>query len=140
VKKILSFLFTLLLLGGMLPNLALAATTFDGTVVSGEAVSVTAPFGGTVSSFALREGDAIDVGDGIAQVETIKVYAPTDGVVTGVFGQPGDSVSDVVSRVGAVLYIEPAEKYSITADIQYAYNDSDHKYVNIGETVYIHSY
>ncbi|HNW86406.1 MAG TPA: acetyl-CoA carboxylase biotin carboxyl carrier protein subunit [Candidatus Limiplasma sp.] len=140
MKKILSVLFTLALLSGVLTGPALAETTFDGTVVSGEAVSVTAPFGGTVSSFKLREGDQINVGDVIAQVETTKVYASTDGVVTGVFGQAGDSVSDVVSRVGAVLYIEPTSKYSITADIQNAYNDSDNKYVNIGETVYIHSY
>ena len=140
MKKILSVLFALALLSGALTGPALAETTFDGTVVSGEAVSVTAPFGGTVSSFKLREGDQINVGDVIAQVETTKVYASTDGVVTGVFGQAGDSVSDVVSRVGAVLYIEPTSKYSITADIQNAYNDSDNKYVNIGETVYIHSY
>ncbi len=119
---------------------ALAETTFDGTVVSSESVSVTAPFGGTVSSFRLREGDEISVGDMIAEVQTTKVYASTDGVITGVFGQPGDAVDDVVSRIGAVLYIEPSNKYTITADIQKAYSSSDTKYVNIGETVYIKSY
>jgi multidrug resistance efflux pump len=119
---------------------ALAETTFDGTVVSSESVSVTAPFGGTVSSFRLREGDEISVGDEIAEVETTKVYASTDGTITGVFGQPGDAVDDVVSRIGAVLYIAPASQYTITADIQKAYSSSDTKYVNIGETVYIKSY
>ncbi len=119
---------------------ALAETTFDGTVVSGESVGVTAPFGGTVSSFRLREGDEINPGDVIAEVRTTKVYASVDGVVTGVFGQPGDAVDDVVNRVGAVLYIEPDHKYTITADIQKAYSNSDTKYVNIGETVFIRSY
>lgn len=122
-----------------LPGLALAETTFDGTVVASESVGITAPFGGTINSFKLRQGDQINEGDVIATVETTKVYAPADGVITGVFGQPGDAAEDVVSRVGAVLYIEPTEKYSISADIQYAYNSSDNKYVNIGETVYIHS-
>lgn len=129
-----------LALSVVLMGSAAAETTFDGTVVSSESVSVTAPFGGTVSSFRLREGDEISVGDVIAEVETTKVYASTDGVVTGVFGQPGDAVTDVVSRVGAVLYIEPDSKYTITADIQKAYSDSDNKYVNIGETVYLKSY
>lgn len=119
---------------------ALAETTFDGTVVSSETVSVTAPFGGTVSSFSLRAGDRIQFGEVIAQVATTKVYASAAGVITGVFGQPGDVVSDVVSRVGAVLYIAPNDRYTISADIQKAYNNSDNKYVNIGETVYIHSY
>ncbi|MDD3213681.1 MAG: HlyD family efflux transporter periplasmic adaptor subunit [Eubacteriales bacterium] len=138
-KKILLAALSLML-SVVLMGSAAAETTFDGTVVSSESVSVTAPFGGTVSSFRLREGDEISVGDVIAEVETTKVYASTNGVVTGVFGQPGDAVDDVVSRVGAVLYIEPDSKYTITADIQKAYSDSDNKYVNIGETVYIESY
>ncbi len=119
---------------------ALAETTFDGTVVSSESVSVTAPFGGTVNTFRLRAGDKISVGDMIAEVATTKVYASADGEITGVFGQPGDSVDDVVSRIGAVLYIAPTNKYTITADIQKAYSSSDTKYVNIGETVYLKSY
>ena len=125
----------------MLPGLALGATgTFEGTVVSSESISITAPFGGTVSAFSLREGDAVTVGDPIATVNTTKVYASTSGEVTGVFGQPGDAVEDVVSRFGAVLYLVPDSRYTVTADIQYAYNDSDNRYVHIGETVYLHSY
>ena len=54
----------------LLPLAALAETTFDGTVVAGDAVSVTAPFGGTVSSFSLRAGGRINVGDTVAIMET----------------------------------------------------------------------
>lgn len=140
MKRMISLVAVALLLCAALPGLALAETTFDGTVVSSESVSVTAPFGGTVNSFTLKEGDQINAGDVIASVQTTKVYAPQSGLVSGVFGQAGDTVSDVVSRMGAVLYIEPTRKYTITADIQKAYNSSDNKYVNIGEVVYIHSY
>ena len=140
MKKMTILLALCLALGAVLPGSALAATTFDGTVVSGESVSVTAPFGGTVDSFTPSVGDRISEGDSIASVKTTKVYASIDGTVTGVFGQPGDTVSDVVSRVGAVLYLEPLNRYTITADIQHAYNDSDNKYINIGETLYIRSY
>lgn len=132
MKRILSILLAL-----MLPATALASTTFDGTVVAGEATSVTAPFGGTVSGFYLREGSRVQLGDTVASIQTTKVYASADGVITGVFAQPGDSVNNVVSRYGAVMYIVPENRYTITADIEKAYNSSENKYINIGETVYM---
>jgi len=140
MKRTVCLAMVVLMLCAALPSLALAETTFDGTVVSSESVSVTAPFGGIINSFTLKEGDQITAGDVIATVQTTKVYAPQSGRISGVFGQAGDTVSDVVSRMGAVLYIEPTRKYTITANIQKAYNSSDNKYVNIGEVVYIHSY
>ena len=133
MKKILAMMLALL----MLPTLVLAETTFDGKVVAGDAVSVTAPFGGTVSNFRLRAGSRINVGDAVATINTTKVYAPADGTIAGVFAQTGDSVDDVKNRWGAVMYIMPTRKYTITADIEKAYNSSETKYVNIGETVYI---
>ena len=133
MKKIMAILLTLLLL----PGIALAEMTFDGKVVAGDAVSVTAPFGGTVSNFRLRAGSRISVGDAVATINTTKVYAPAGGTVAGVFAQTGDAVEDVKARWGAVMYIMPDHKYTITADIEKAYNSSETKYVNIGETVYI---
>ena len=69
MKKILAMMLALL----MLPTLVLAETTFDGKVVAGDAVSVTAPFGGTVSNFRLRAGSRINVGDAVATINTTKV-------------------------------------------------------------------
>lgn len=133
MKRLLSVLITLMLL----PSLALAETTFDGIVVAGDAVSVTAPFGGTVSNFSLRTGSKIAMGDPVATINTTKVYAPADGTVAGVFAQEGDAIENVQSRWGAVMYIMPTHQYTITADIEKAYNSSETKYVNIGETVYV---
>lgn len=128
-----------LLVCAALPLGALAEAALDGTVVSGGAVSVLAPFGGTVGTVYVKAGDEVKLGSELAQVVTTKVYAQVDGTVSGVFGQAGDSAEDVSVRSGAVLYIEPAQKYTVTADIQKAYNNSDNKYVNIGETVYLKS-
>lgn len=136
-KVLLSLVLALIVTLTACPCLAAAETTFEGTVVSGESVSITAPFGGTISSFRLREGGKISVGDPIATIETTKVYASCAGTVSGVFGQVGDSVEDVVARYGTVLYIAPENKYAITADIEKAYNSSESRYVNIGETVYV---
>lgn len=130
-------IFSILMLVVLLPAFALAETTFDGKVVARESVSVTAPFGGTVSHFSLRAGSKIKLGDRIATIATDKVYATADGTVTGLFAQVGDNVESVVARYGAVMYVVPTSKYTITADIQKAYNSSQTKYVNIGETLYI---
>lgn len=133
MKRILSILAVLF----MMPSVVLAETTFDGTIVAGESVGVTAPFGGTVASFSLRAGSMISLGDEIATIATGKVYASSDGVITGVFAQPGDNIENIISRFGAVMYIVPDHKYTIAADIEKAYNSSETKYVNIGETVYM---
>ncbi len=135
MKKLLSML--LALLSCFAPCVALADTSFDGSVVSGGAVSVRAPFGGVVSSVSAQAGDRVEVGDVVAEVETTKVYAPEAGTVAGLFVQTGDNAETVAARYGAALYIAPDRKYSISADIEKAYNDSANKYVNIGETVYI---
>ena len=63
----------------LLPVTALAAETFDGTVVAGVTTDITAPFGGTVQSVSVREGAYLAVGDVAAVLDTTKVYAPEDG-------------------------------------------------------------
>lgn len=137
LKKPLAVLLSCILCLTASAALAANETAFEGSVVSGETMSITAPFGGTVSMFNLRTGAKISEGDTIATIETTKVYATSDGTVSGVFGQVGDSVEDIASRYGAVLYIAPENKYSIKADIEKAYNSSDSRYVNMGESVFV---
>lgn len=124
----------------LLPGFALASASFDGTVVSENAITVTAPFGGLVESVSVAEGDYVEAGDVLAEVRTTKVYASTDGEITGLFAQVGDDVENVVNRYGAALYITPTNKYTIEADTDYAYASSDNMYVHLGETVYLRSY
>ncbi len=135
MKKLLSLLLALLFC--LAPGLTLAETSFDGSVVSSGATSVSAPLGGVVASLFVQAGDRVKAGQVVAEIETTKVYASEGGTVTGLFIQTGDNVESVSARYGAALYIAPQNKYSITADIENAYNDSANKYVNIGETVYI---
>ncbi len=124
----------------LLPGFALASASFDGTVVSKNAIAVTAPFGGVIGKVSVQAGDYVEAGDTLAEVITTKVYAPSDGVITGLFAQVGDSVANVVSRYGAALYITPENKYTIEADTSYAYSNNDNLYVHLGEVVYIRSY
>ncbi len=124
----------------LLPGIALASASFDGKVVSHNAIAIPAPFGGVVGSVPVQEGDYVNVGDVLAEVITTKVQAPSDGVISGLFAQAGDSVANVVSRYGAALYITPANKYTIDADTDKAFATSDNMYVHLGEVVYLRSY
>ena len=124
-------LICLLLCLPLLLGAALAEEQFDGQVVAGEAVSVTAPFGGTVKSIGLKHGAQVAVNDGILTLSTTRVLAPEDGTVRGVFAGEGDSAADTV------MYLAPVSRYTVSASIGKAYNAEDTKFVILGETVYI---
>ena len=127
MKRMLSLILCLLFFTGT----AFAADGYEGHVVSGETVSITAPYGGTVSSVNLRAGSPIRVGDAIATMKTTRILASEDGTVRGLFAQPGDRAD------GTVLYLMPVSKFIIEASISTAHESAESKYVTIGEKVYI---
>ena len=104
---------------------ALAQVTFQGTVVSSKTLTVSAPFGGLVDEIDLRKGDPIHVGDVVATLKTTMVYAEMDGTVSGVFAREGDQTEGITERYGGVMYIEPINKYVVSATTEKAYNSSD---------------
>ena len=133
MKRFLASLLTLLLLCAP----ALAELALDGSVVSGGAETVRAPFGGIVERIEVRAGDLVSVGEPVASIVTTRVYAPQDGTIASVCAQPGDSAEGVIARYGAVLYVEPVNRYIVEASTEKAYNSSATKYVHIGEKVYL---
>lgn len=116
---------------------ALAELILDGSVVSNGSEAVRAPFGGVVDEIKFRAGDLVEVGDAVASLLTNRVYAPQDGVVGSVCAREGDSAEGVTTRYGAILYIEPTNRYIIQASTEKAYNSDATKYVHIGEKVYL---
>lgn len=129
-KALAALLLAVAMLGGLCAT-AGAEAVFDGAVIAGETTTVFAPYGGTIKSVDLREGQWIDAGDPVATIETTKVFATEDGTVRGVFAQPGDSAE------GTVLYIAPVNRYTISANLEKAYSSTATKYVTLGEQVYI---
>ena len=124
-------LMCLMLCLPLLLGAALAEEQFDGQVVAGEAVSVTAPFGGTVKSIGLKQGAQVAVNDALLTLSATRVLAPEDGTIRGVFAEAGDSAS------GTVMYLAPVSRYTVSASVSKAYDAEDTKYVILGETVYI---
>lgn len=120
-----------------LPLGAQAETMFAGEVTAGDTQVIAAPYGGVVENVRVRVGDSVGVGDVIAQVATTKVYATTEGTVSGVFAQAGDAADGIKERYGALVYIEPLNRYTLEASTEKAYNSSENRYIHIGETVYL---
>ena len=125
----------------LLSPCALADTiTFNGTVAAGETCEVYAPIGGTVARVNVEAGQKVGADDVIVSLSTAKVYAEENGVVTGIFGQPGDNAETVANKYGAVMYIEGESVYSIAASTDNAYNSTATKFVHVGEDVCLSCY
>lgn len=121
----------------MIPFGAAAETVFTGEVTVGETHVIAAPYGGLVEDVQVRVGDSVKIGDPIATVETTKVYAEVEGTVSGVFANEGDSASGVKERYGALVYIEPINRFTVACSTDKAYNSSENRYIHIGESVYL---
>lgn len=120
-----------------LSAMASAELALDGSVIAGGSEAVRAPFGGIVEEVKIRAGELVNVGDPVASIVTSRVYAPQDGVVGSVCGQEGDSAEGIIKRYGAVLYIEPTNRYIVQASTEKAYNSSKTRYIHIGEKLYL---
>ena len=132
VRTIMALALALALLGA--PGAQAAELYFEGKVAGGETLSVLAPYGGIVEDMAVSVGERIEQG---AKLATTKEFAPVEGRVAGVFGQPGDNTESVTERYGAVLFIEPLHKYTISADTSKAYNSNQNRVIHTGEVVYL---
>ncbi|MEI3405869.1 MAG: biotin/lipoyl-binding protein [Christensenellales bacterium] len=124
-------------LATMIPIGALGETVFAGEVTASNTQVIAAPFGGMVEKVSVRVGDSVKIGDPIAVVETTKVYAETDGTVSGVFASEGDSADGIKTRYGGLVYIEPINRYTLSCSTEKAYNSSENRYIHIGESIYL---
>jgi hypothetical protein len=128
----------LCLIAALLPLGARAsANSHSGSVVAARQVSIRALYGGVVEDFALRPGDALAKGDAPFAIGARAVYAPADGVIAGLRAQPGDDAAFVQDQYGALMYIERPGRYFISTSTSEAYDDSDNKFIHVGEAVYL---
>ena len=114
-----------------------AELSYDGEVVAGESIPVTAPYGGLISVMIPRGNSWVKAGDEICEIEGKLNYAPIEGTVTGLYAVEGDGAESIGERYGAVLFIEPTHKYVIQGSSEKAYNKSENYFVHLGERVYM---
>lgn len=139
MRKTISLLLCWLLLA--LPALSLAESSggliLTGKVEALESVTLYAPFGGSVSDFSLAAGDRVQAGETLLHLDTLKVYAPCDGVIRGIFAQEGDSAGFVQSRYGGLCYLEPTQSLVLHTSTAQGHDSAENRFLHIGETVYL---
>ena len=138
MKNQLSLLLCLLLLA-MTPAALAEEVMIDGTIEPGRTLTITAPYTGTVGDFAAEAGDKLEAGEAVFPLSVQTVYAETDGTVTGLFAEPGDNAATVISRFGALLYVERDELFMAACTTAGADSDTEDKIIHPGERVYLKS-
>ncbi len=136
MKKAMTVLLTLMICACLASGALADSVTMSGTVVNTRTETVTSLYGGTISEILVSAGDKVRAGETVAELATEKVYALQDGTVQ-LFGETGDSAEMVTSRYGAVVYLEPACEYTISASTRNAYDLEENKIIHPGETVYL---
>ena len=136
MKKIISLLIVLTFsLAGVHAALA-DSVTEAGTVVNIAPAVISGGLEGKISEIAVSAGEHVSAGDAVAVLKTEKVYALQDGTVH-LFGEAGDSAEMISDRYGAVVYLEPACQFTVSASTKNAYNQEENKTIHPGETVYL---
>lgn len=136
MKKVLALLVTLMLL---LPAMAMGdenRISANGTVESVYVYQLTAPYSGVLKPFDWTSGDRVSKGETLFEMDTIKVYAPVEGTVEGLFAQKGDLAENVLAQYGSLAVLERTLPQIISASTNGAYNDPENRLIHVGETVY----
>lgn len=132
-----AILFLALLISTLYIKDSSAELLYYGTVSSRESEKIISPCDARIDEIFIKEGEYLHEGSIVGNIETDKVYAIADGVVSGIFAQEGDYSDSVVERYGALLYIEPINRYMLNCSIEKAYSNSENRYIHIGEVVYL---
>ena len=112
--------------------------TLEGTVVATRSAAVLAPAAGVVQAMLVQAGDHVTAGQEIAALMQTTVYAEISGTVS-VCGESGESAETITNRYGAVVYIQPDARYTISASTKNAYDQLENKIIMLGEKVYVRS-
>lgn len=109
------------------------------TVEGLDPIVLSAPASGPLAPFSVRAGQLLASGETVFTVEPQRVYAEIEGTVADVYAQAGESADAAVSRYGAVLSIEYADRYQIEATNRTGYNTVENRDLRVGMPVYLRS-
>lgn len=136
MKKLASLFLAIVLFAAAGSTATAQSLSVSGQVVSTGTENVLSGYGGTVDEIFVSAGDTVRKGETLATLKAGGVYAQTDGTVH-FFGSVGDDAAAVSEQYGAVVWIEPVMRYSISASTKYAYAADENKIIHPGETVYL---
>lgn len=121
------------------PASRLEGLIFTATVEPNVQTAVKAPAGGELASFTLRAGDALNAGDLLMSILPQTVYAPADGTVAAVYAKAGDTADGAMTRYGAVMHIDYADRYQFSGSNAGSRNTVENRDLHVGTPVYFRS-
>ena len=135
MKRFVTLLLALLLLCPA--ALAQSELILPASVTIRETLALKAPASGELAPFSLREGDVVNAGDMLFEIEPVKVYADIAGTVGIVHAAAGDSADAICERYGAVMQVEHADRYVVQSNLRTGHNNSDNRDLHVGIPVYL---
>ena len=111
----------------------------NGMLEPAKAEIIKAPMSGSVLECPAEAGDLLKAGEELLVIDTVRIYAPCDGVIAGLRAEEGDRLSVVQAFYGAAMYVEPASVYMISASTTNAYDSNANRMIHVGEKVYLTS-
>lgn len=100
---------------------------------------IKAPVSGSVVECPAEAGDLLETGASLMMIDTVRIYAPCDGVAAAIRAEEGDRLSVVQAFYGTAMYVEPASEYVISASTTNAYDSNANRMIHVGEKVYLTS-
>lgn len=137
IRKLMCVMMIVMLL--MPTALAEETLSLSGALQPADIELVTAPMSGSVLKCTAQTGDLVEEGGELLTIDTVRIYAPCDGVAAGLRAQEGDSLNAINAFYGAAMYIEPSAEYVIQATTTNAYDSNDNRMIHVGEKVYLTS-
>ena len=139
MKKFLGWALALALLCAPCAGFAQEALVLTATVEAAEEIALKAPASGELAPFQLRAGDALEAGQNALLVELVNAYAPADGVVADVYVRAGDIADAAVSRYGAALKLDYADRYQVSGSVRGSSNNVENRDLRVGTPVFLRS-
>ncbi len=133
-------LYILLALVLILPAIGLAESIeMEGSIEASHTIALLAPYGGVLDDVQVKPGDVLEAGEPLMRISSTGIYADFDGKVTSVFAEAGDSAEAILSRYGALCYIELDAILKANCSIVGASSENESKIVHSGEVVSVRS-
>lgn len=104
-----------------------------GRVTAGESYAITAGMDGVYRG-TLCEGQYLEEGEEVGQIEYTAVYAPESGRIAMIFLEEGDETENAQN---GVLVIEPESEFIFYATAENAYESVETMYPHLGQIVYL---
>lgn len=139
MKKLLSLIAVLCLLASAAVAESTDELILSATVEPAVELALKAPASGELAPFTVKAGDRVSANETLFKVEPKRVYAEISGTVADVYARQGESADAAMTRYGAVMRLEYADRYTLSCVNLSGTNHEANRDLFVGAPVYLRS-